>query len=146
MPKVTYVYGPDGQLQSELDYRSRQGLIKEHCQAEKTIRKAAGGSDASVHRYQEVFWNSVREKKNVTFAELVQKVYEHAKLEPVFLQAEDAAEATAGQEQVLARIQNAMGDLGNVRRTLRVRKPTARGTEYAAARAVGRDAGSGTTA
>ena len=79
-------------------------------------------------------------------AELVQKVYEHAKLEPVFLQAEDAAEATAGQEQVLARIQNAMGDLENVRRTLRVRKPTARGTEYAAARAVGRDAGSGTTA
>ena len=79
-------------------------------------------------------------------AELVQKVYEHAKLEPVFLQAEDAAEATAGQEQVLARIQNAMGDLENVRRTLRVRKPTARGTEYAAARAAGRDAGSGTTA
>ena len=82
-------------------------------------------------------------------AELVQKVYEHAKLAPVFLQAEDAAEATAGQEQVLASIQlkrNKMGDLENVRRTLRVRKPTARGTEYAAARAAGRGVGSGTTA
>ena len=142
MPRIV-----DGYLQEHGFTKNPRPISKEYLYIRNEAMKAVlSGRDMAKGQQGRLYAMKKKAAEALRGAELVQKVYEHAKLEPVFLQAEDAAEATAGQEQVLARIQNAMGDLENVRRTLRVRKPTARGTEYAAVRAAGKGAGSGTTA
>ena len=78
--------------------------------------------------------------KPLRVAELVQKVYEHARLAPIFDSVNGAA-AAAGQQHgaIITNIQNAMGTLQSVRRSLRAFKPSAKAA--AAAEAAGRGGG-----
>ena len=75
--------------------------------------------------------------------ELVQKVFEHAHLRPVILNAVGAG-AAAGQvdRQIMVNIRNAMGTLETVRKSLRVRKPSEKGAA-AAAKALSRNRAAG---
>ena len=107
------------------------------------MQSALSGRDQAKGTNGRLYAMIDKNAKPLRVAELVQKVYEHAGLQPctVFDHAAGAAAAPDGQQlgAIMVNIQNAMGTLQSVRKSLRAFKPSAKAA--AAAEGAGRGGG-----
>ena len=123
------------------DYLQKHGFTKNPRPASKefsfirneAMKSVLSGRDVAKGVQGRLYAMKPKEVDALRGPERVQKVFELAGLEPLFLDA-GAAGVAAGQAdgQIMVNIRNAMGELEMVRKSLRVRKPTQKGAAAAA--------------